>query len=97
MSNLSNDKVGDGHSCVKFCPFSEQLLSVSSQDSLAWAEGFWVEYDWGLGQWHVWAVEVSAVHVAVALVSHEDLTLWEQWILIQSPTIVDCANILDAE
>ena len=79
---LLDNEIGNRKPCVEFTSFSEQFLAVSSEDSLTWAEALWIENNWSLCKWNVWAVEVTTVHVAVTFVSHEDLTCWEERIFV---------------
>src|SRR5207248_2282268 len=92
-----DDEVGDAHTSVELSTFTKQLLAVPCQDALARAEALWVQHNRCLCEWDVWAVEVSAVHVAVALVAHQNLVRREQWVFVQSPTVVHSTYILDTQ
>jgi hypothetical protein len=92
-----NHKISNAESGVELRAFAEELLTIAGKYSLTRAEGLGIEHDWRLGKRHVRAVEVTTVHVRVTLVTHEDLSRREQRILVESPTVVHGADILDAE
>jgi len=92
-----DNEIRNRKSCIKFCTFTQQFLAITCQDTLTWAEALWVKNNWGLRQWYVWAVEISAVHVAVTLIAHQNLTSWEQWVFVHSPAVINRADILDAK